>query len=62
MKARIYCEVTCCYCGGLAFGSGYYKNKATIGALKENTKDWIWDNELYGNLCPECQKELKKNI
>ena len=60
MRAKIYCEVTCCNCGGLAFGSGYYKNTATISALKDNVKNWIWDDKLCGNLCPECQKELKR--
>jgi hypothetical protein len=29
--------------------------------LKEATKDWIWDEELCMNLCPNCQKELKSN-
>ena len=61
MKARIYCEVTCCNCGGLAYKSTYYKNTTTISELKEATKDWVWDDKLYGNLCPECQKELKRN-
>ena len=59
MKARIYCEVTCCICGGLAYKSTYYKNSSTISELKEATKDWIWDDKLHGNLCPECQKELE---
>ena len=59
MRAKIYCEATCCHCGGLAYKSTYYKNASTISKLKEATKDWIWDEELCGNLCPECQKELK---
>ena len=61
MKAKIYCEVICCHCGGLAYKSKYYRNTSTISELKEATKDWIWDDELHGNLCPECQKELKRN-
>lgn len=58
MKAQIYCEVTCCHCGGLAGESQYYKNQNTIRRLKEDTKDWIYLKELLGNLCPDCQKEL----
>lgn len=60
MKARIYCEVMCCNCGGLAYKSTYYKNTSTISELKESVKDWIWDDKLHGNLCPECQKELNR--
>lgn len=59
MKAKIYCEVTCCNCGGFASKSRYYKNSETIARLKESTKDWVWDENLCGNLCPDCQKELK---
>lgn len=59
-RAKIYCEVTCLNCGGLAYGSGYYKNASTISKLKELTKDWVYDEKLGMNLCPECQKELKK--
>ena len=58
MKAKIYCEVTCNDCGGLALGSKYYKNPTTISKLKELTKDWIWDEERCVNVCPECQKKL----
>lgn len=61
MKARIYCEVTCCNCGGLAYESGYYRNASTISELKEATKDWVWDDKLGGNLCPGCQEDLKKD-
>ena len=59
VKAKIYCEVICCHCGGLAFGSGYYRNSSTISKLKEKTKDWVWSDEYSGNLCPDCQGELK---
>ena len=59
-RAKVYCEVTCCHCGGLAYGSQYYENATTISNLKEKTKDWIWSDEFCGNLCPECQEELKK--
>lgn len=58
-RAKVYCEVTCNNCGGLAYGSTYYKNASTISKLKEATKDWIWDEKLGMNLCPDCQKELK---
>ena len=58
MNAKIYCEVTCCNCGGVI--GRYYRNAESISILKEHVKDWVWDNELFGNLCPECQKELKK--
>lgn len=50
----------CCHCGGLAYKSRYYKNASTISELKESVKDWIWDEKLCGNLCPECQKELNR--
>ena len=59
-KAKIYCEVTCGSCGVLTCASTYYKNTSTISKLKDATKDWIWDEELNINLCPECQEELKK--
>ena len=59
-KAKIYCEVTCNNCGALACASTYYKNASTISKLKEATKDWVWDEKLSMNLCPECQEELKK--
>ena len=45
-KAKIYCEVICGKCGALACNSKYYKNAFTISSLKENTKDWIWDDKL----------------
>ena len=60
MRAKIYCEVTCCHCGGLANKSTYYRSVQTISELKEATKDWIWDDKLGGNLCPGCQKELNR--
>ena len=58
-RAKVYCEVTCNNCGSLACGSTYYKNASTISKLKDATKDWIWDEELGMNLCPDCQEELK---
>lgn len=58
MKAKIYCEVTCCHCGGLAGYSEYYRNQDTIRRLKEDTKDRIYSEKHFGNLCPDCQKEL----
>lgn len=59
-RAKIYCEVTCNNCGVLSCSSTYYKNASTISKLKEETKDWVWDEEFGGNLCPDCQEELKK--
>ena len=61
-SAKIYCEITCNSCGVLLQGSGYYKNSSIISKLKENAKEnkWIWDEEFGGNLCPECQKEVKE--
>ena len=55
-KNIIWCEVTCRYCGALASASGYY-SADTIRKLKEDTKDWVEDEE-YLVLCPECKKEL----
>ena len=42
--------------------SGYYKNDSIISKLKENAKEdnWVWDEEFCGNLCPECQEEIKE--
>ena len=47
---------------GVLKGSGYYENVSIISKLKENAKkaNWIWDEEFCGNLCPECQEEIKK--
>lgn len=59
MKAKVYCEVTCCHCGGLAINR-YYKNPKTITAIKRYVADWIWDEKLCGNLCPDCQQVLKQ--
>lgn len=59
-KAKIYCEVTCNNCGALACSSTYYKNASTITKIEKQTKDWIWDEEFGGNLCPDCQEELKR--
>ena len=56
-RAIIWCEVVCSNCGGVI---GFnYKNANTIAVLKNKTKDWVYcDDE--GNLCPECQEEIKK--
>lgn len=59
MKAKIWCEVTCGRCGKMATDSGYYHNKLTIALLKEEIKDWEY-TEDYGNLCPECLREMRK--
>lgn len=58
-KAKIYCEVTCNRCGALAMGSSYYRNASTISKLKNYTKDWVYDDDFGGNLCPDCQNENK---
>lgn len=60
MRAKIYCEITCNSCGNLAPGSGYYTNANRIKILKTKNKNWIWDDEFSGNLCPDCQEERKK--
>ena len=54
-NAIIFCEVTCSHCSGVEFE--YYRNAGTIRRLKEKTRDWV-DTDLYGTLCPECQKKL----
>lgn len=59
-KAKIYCEVICGKCGALACNSKYYKNAFTISSLKENTKDWIWDDKLAMNVCPDCKNKRNK--
>ena len=51
-------DITCGRCGSLAAGSGWWHN-GIIGKLRDNTKDWI-DEDMYGYLCPECQKELQE--
>lgn len=62
MNAKIYCEITCNSCGALLQGSGYYKNTSNISKLKENAKEdgWVWDEEFGGNLCPQCQVDIKE--
>lgn len=57
-KSMIYCEVTCRHCGLLANKSGNYSS-VRIKALKEETKDWIIDEE-YEILCPQCRIQLGK--
>lgn len=61
-RAKVYCEITCNSCGNLLKGSGYYKNSSIISKLKETAKkeNWIWDEEFGGNLCPNCQEEIKE--
>lgn len=59
-KPKIYCEITCGFCGGLAYMSGYYKDSSTISELRRTTKNWIWDEEHGTNLCPDCQEKLKR--
>lgn len=39
--------------------SGYYKNSSTISKLKNDTKDWIWDEE-WGDLCPDCKNKIRE--
>ena len=61
MKAKVWCEVTCCLCGTLACKSRYYTNPTSIAELKKEVSDWVWDKEIGGNLCPKClEKEKKK--
>ena len=56
-RAKIYCDSTCCVCGSTL--GRYYENHSTISSLKEELQDWIWDDELQGNVCPSCQEDLK---
>lgn len=56
MRAKIRCECTCIVCGTMSAASTYYKNSNTISKLKKNIKDWVWLDELAGNVCPKCQK------
>ena len=58
-RAKIYCEVVCGNCGRISYKSGYYRNTQTISYLKDSVRDWIWDDEMGMNLCPDCQEELK---
>lgn len=60
MKAKIWCEITCGNCGAMATISRYYSNAGSIKKIKEETADWIWDDENSMNLCPDCQKKLNK--
>lgn len=62
MKAKIWCEITCGNCGAMATISRYYSNAGSIKIkkIKEETADWIWDDENSINLCPDCQKKLNK--
>lgn len=58
-RAKVYCEVTCCLCGALASESGYYDNSSRISKIKKDVRNWAWDEEIGGNLCPECYKKEK---
>lgn len=58
MRAIIRCEVICCLCGGVSVASRYYKNSGTIAKIKRATRDWIYNKEYDGNICPDCLKEL----
>lgn len=60
MKAKIWCECLCVECGGMAVNSTYYDNPSTISELKNEVKDWIYDKDVGGNICPECQAKIKK--
>ena len=60
MKAKIWCECICTECGGMAAGSTYYNNPETISSLKKYVNDWIYDEDLGGNICPECQAKIKQ--
>lgn len=55
MRAKIRIEVQCANCGGVI--GCYYRNANSVSCLKKKTKDWIYEGE-FGNICPECQKEL----
>ena len=57
-KAILWCEVACCNCGGTI--GIHYKNPKTISFIKDKAKNWVWCEELSGNLCPSCYEEYKK--
>ena len=52
---KIWCDVTCMYCGVIAKSSGYYSPER-IKALKQETKDWKTD-ENGSAICPNCSGE-----
>lgn len=56
-KLLIWCEVMCGRCGNLAHGE-YYRGHDTIKRCDIASKNWIDDDVIYGNLCPECQKQI----
>lgn len=56
-KSLIWCEVICSCCGGMANASGYYSEKR-IKKLKDETKNWILDNE-NNILCDVCKEKMK---
>ena len=57
MKAVIWMEVQCSNCDRVIGWD--YINAKSVSKLKTATKDWIYDKE-NGNLCPECQEEIKR--
>lgn len=58
MKAKIWCEVTCLYCGRSVGWS--YVNAKSISNLKKATSEWSFDPDV-GNLCPDCYAKFKEN-
>lgn len=56
-KAIIFCYVSCGRCENQE--GGYYRNAKTISQIKKATSAWV-GHDVWGNLCPECQSELKR--
>ena len=54
-RPKIWCDVTCIYCGVTAKNSGYYSIKR-INALKEEVENWR-TNEAGDAICPNCSQE-----
>lgn len=56
-QPKIWCDVTCTYCGAVAKSSGYYSPER-IKALKQEVKNWkVNDGEEA--VCPNCSEELE---
>ena len=57
-RAKIWIECACCNCGTVC--GRFYRNRESISRLKHNTRNWMYDEKLGGNLCSECVREQKK--
>lgn len=60
MAINPWVEVTCSYCGALAYNSGRYYN-GIISKLRKECKENGW-HEKDGNIyCPKCWLDMKQN-